>query len=347
MSNSEYRAAIIGLGFIGGGDQVAGDRIGQNVQNLDGTHLGTLTKSPRIRLVAGCDLDPGCRERFGQRTSARNYSDWEKMLDKEQLDIVSIATPATTHAELTIACAERNIKVVYCEKPIATTAEEAERMIAACEKSGTLLVINHNRRFNPKYRHLRALIAAGDLGDLTSVYLRWASGRIGCVGTHLIDAARMLTGREITAVAGMIDESEKPDCRGPEFYDPGGWGMFQMEGGLKGLINAGNRAMGPAQIVVEGTLGRADTGGNAVNLEWFDGRLQVWPAGERLVTSMDRALGEIVAWLDKPGPFSTPAVGALRTFEVVAGMHLSHAEGGRWIELPLTGAARQARVKCA
>ncbi|MCH8265804.1 MAG: Gfo/Idh/MocA family oxidoreductase [Proteobacteria bacterium] len=87
------------------------------------------------------------------------------------------------------------MKVVYCEKPIATSAEEAERMIEACEKSGTLLVINHNRRFNPKYRHLRALIDAGDLGDLTSVYLRWGSGRLGCVGTHLIDSARMLTGQ--------------------------------------------------------------------------------------------------------------------------------------------------------
>jgi hypothetical protein len=123
--------------------------------------------------------------------------------------------------------------------------------------------------------------------------------------------------------------------------------MFQMDGGLKGLINAGNRAKGPAQIVVEGTLGRAVTGGNAVNLEWFDGRLQVWPAGERFVTSMDRALGEIVAWLDEPGPFSTPAVGALQSFEVVSGMHISHAEGGRWVDLPLTGSGRKARVKCA
>ncbi|MCH8265803.1 MAG: Gfo/Idh/MocA family oxidoreductase [Proteobacteria bacterium] len=64
-----------------------------------------MTGEYRIPLGAGCDLDSGRRERFGQRTSARNYSDWRKMLDKERLDIVSIATPATTHAELTIACA--------------------------------------------------------------------------------------------------------------------------------------------------------------------------------------------------------------------------------------------------
>lgn len=347
MSNSEYRAAIIGLGFIGGGDQVSGDLIGQNVDNLDGTHFGTLSKHPRIRLVAGCDLDMGRRERFGQRASARNYADWQKMLDKERLDIVSIATPATMHAELTVACAEKGIKVVYCEKPIATSAAEGDRMLAACEKSGTLLVINHNRRFNPKYRHLRALIAAGDLGDLTSVYLRWATGRLGCVGTHLIDAAQMLTGREMTAVSGLIDESPIRDCRGPNFHDPGGWGVFQMEGGLKGVLNAPNQAKGPPEVVIEGTLGRAVTGRNAVNLEWFDGRLQVWPAGERMVTSMDRALSEIIAWLDEKQDVSVSAAAALRTFETIAGLHVSHAAGGSWVELPLSDSARELRVKCA
>ena len=350
MTDKVYRAAIIGLGFIGGGDQVAGDQIKQKVENLDGTHLDALSRNPQITLVAGCDLDPGRRERFGKRTSARNYSDWRKMLDKEQLDVVSIATTAQSHADLTVACAQRGIKAVYCEKPIANTVEDAARMIEACKNSGTLLVINHNRRFNPKYRHLRELITAGEIGDLTSVYLRWGSGRLGCVGTHLIDAARMITGREIIAVSGILDESEKPDCRGTDFHDPGCWGLFQMDGGLTGLINAGNQATGPPQLIIEGTLGKAITGKNTVNLEWFDGRVQIWPTGERLMTSMDRALSEIIALLDKldkPENFSTPAIDALHTFEVIAGMHLSHANGGSRINLPLVGTERDQRVKCA
>ena len=80
---------------------------------------------------------------------------------------------------MTIACAEQGVRAVYCEKPIATNVPDAERMVEACDKAGTLLVINHNRRFDSNYRRLRDLIASGGLGDLTSVSLQWGTGRLG------------------------------------------------------------------------------------------------------------------------------------------------------------------------
>lgn len=354
-----YRAAIIGLGFVGAGDRAAGERIGQNVDLLDGTHRDALTNNSRIRLVAGCDLDAARRGRFGSRGHrpkcgpARTYADWQQMLDREQLDLVSIATTAPSHAELTVACAQRGIRAVYCEKPIATCVEDAQRMLDACENSGTLLVVNHNRRFNPNYRDAQNRIANGELGELTSLYLRWGTGRLGCVGTHLIDAARMLTGREVTGVCGMLDESEKPDCRGPEFRDPGGWGLFRMKGGLTGLINAPNQATGPPALIVEGTLGRIVTGSRTVNVEWFDGRAEVWPPDEGTTTSMDQCVCEITAWLDGSRAerggckFPVSAVDAIRALEIIVGLHLSHAAGGTWIDLPLSGTGRQLHVKCA
>src|SRR5690606_38825588 len=106
-------------------------------------------------------LDAGRRERFADRTSGRTYTDWREMVTAEKLDIVSVATYTPSHAELTIGCAELGARVVYCEKPIASRLSEADRMIAACEQAGTLLVINHNRRFNPNYRRLRDFIAEG------------------------------------------------------------------------------------------------------------------------------------------------------------------------------------------
>lgn len=89
MSNATYRAGIIGLGFIGGADQVSGDALGQNVVDLDGTHFASLSNHPRVDLVAGSSRDAGRRERFAQRAGATTYADWNEMLAQEALDIVT------------------------------------------------------------------------------------------------------------------------------------------------------------------------------------------------------------------------------------------------------------------
>ncbi|MSS71854.1 MAG: Gfo/Idh/MocA family oxidoreductase [Candidatus Latescibacteria bacterium] len=346
MNKSPYRAGIIGLGFIGGGDQVSGDRIGQRVDQMDGTHREALSANVRVALVAGSSRDEGRRERFQGLTGARPYADWREMLERERLDIVSVATFAGAHADLVAACAEQGVRVIYCEKPMATRLTDADRMLAACEKSGSLLVFNHNRRFNPLYRRLRDLVAEGGLGDLTSVYLQWGTGRLGNVGTHFIDAARMVSGREVEAVSATLDLSGRPDCRGPEFHDPGGWGVLRTEGGLRMLVNAPDYGAGPPQFVLNGTKGRAMAGGAGMELEWWEGRRESWPSSRDAGTSMDRAVGEIVAWMDADGqkPFPCSPVEALRTLEVIVGFHISHDRNAAWTELPLAGADREREV---
>ena len=85
-------------------------------------------------------------------------------MNKEKLDIVSVATYAPYHAEITIVCAEAGIPAIYCEKPIATKLE----MVEARDKAGSLFVLNHQRRFNTNCRKLRDYIAAGEIGEMTS-----------------------------------------------------------------------------------------------------------------------------------------------------------------------------------
>jgi predicted dehydrogenase len=343
MNEKRYRAGIIGLGFAGGGDQVSGDRIGQQVANLDGNHREALSQSERIDLVAGCDLDEGRRARFAERTGARTYADWREVVEREKLDLVSIATSSPGHAPLTIAAAEQGIRVVYCEKPIAVSLIEAERMLAACDRAGTLLVINHNRRFHPNCHRLRELIADGGLGELTGVSLRWGAGRLGCTGTHVFDVVRMLTGRNFTAVSASLDLSEKADCRGPEFHDPGGWGVLKLEGDLPVVVSAANHAAGPFCTYIEGTRGIASLAGRNVKLDWFDGKHDLWQdPGD--ATSMDRAVAEIVNWLDAGGEFSYPGGEAVPALEAIIGFHASHARNAAWTPLPLTCADRNIEV---
>jgi predicted dehydrogenase len=335
-----YRAGIIGLGFIGGADQVSGDALGQKVGNLDGTHLAALLRQPRIELVAGNSRDEGRRQRFAARTGKTVYADWREMIDRESLDVVSVATYAPQHAEIAITCARQGIHAVYCEKPIATCLADAGAMVAAAREAGSLLVINHNRRFNPNYRRLRDHIAAGGLGTLTSAGLQWGTGRLGNVGTHYIDALLMLTGRRVQGVSATLDLTGRPDCRGPSFRDPGGWGLLRFEGGLMATVDAPDEGKTPGRIVINGTLGRALTGAGDVVLEYWDGRREDWPSPLQEKTGMDRAVAEIVAWLDGEATFPYAAEEAVHTLEIILGFHSSHARQGALVALPLTGEER-------
>jgi len=340
-----YRGAIIGLGFIGGADQVSGDVLGQRVEDLDGTHLDAMRNHPRVTLVAGSSRDAGRRERFAERTAARTYADWRAMLEREQPEIVSVATYAPQHAEITVACAKHGVRAIYCEKPIATKLADAERMLSACESSRSLLVINHNRRFNPNYRRLCELVAAGGLGELTSASLQWGSGRLGNVGTHMFNALCLVVGQRVAAVSATLDLSRRLDCRGPQFHDPGGWGLLRLAGGLIATVDAADFGTVPASITLNGTLGRAVTGGGDVRVEFWDGRTERWPAPAGNVSSMDRAMAQIVAWLDGAAPFPDTPDDSVHTLETIVACHASHQRNAAWTSLPLAGADRDIEVR--
>ena len=94
----------------------------------------------------------------------------------------------------------------------------------------------------------------------------------------------------------------------------------------------------------EALLDLCETGGEEVLLEYWDGRQELWPSLRAEATSMDRAVAEIVAWLDGERPFSCPGDSALRTLEAIVGFHASHARNATWTELPLTGADREYEI---
>ncbi|MAE66178.1 MAG: hypothetical protein CMJ18_18060 [Phycisphaeraceae bacterium] len=342
MAEKSYRAAIMGLGMMGGADQVSAEAIGQSVATMDGTHLEALRGHERVDVVAGSSRDAGRRERFEQRCGARTYADWREMIEKEKPDIVSVATYTPVHAEQTIRCAEAGVRAIWCEKPIATTLVEADAMVAACERSGTLLVINHNRRFKPNHQRIADMIAEGVVGEMRSANLQWASGRLGNVGTHAIDTLRMITRREIVAVSGHLDLSDKPDCRGDDFHDPGVSGMLRMEGDLVATVDAPNYSVAPLLIQVNGSNGRVTIDRRAIVIESWDGVEQ--SLAEPELDGMSYATQGVVAWLDGGTPFCAPGADAVRTFEAIVGMHVSHDRDAAWVELPLAGEDRERPV---
>ena len=337
-----YNAAIIGLGFIGGADQVSGDALGQRVEDLDGTHFQALAGHPAVDLIAGSSRDEGRRQRFSERSGGtRTYEDWRELLDREELDIVSVATYTPQHAEISIACAEKGVRVIYCEKPVAPTVGEAEAMLAACSSAESLLVINHNLRFTTGFRELRDRVAAGDLGDLTSVSVQWSNGRLGNVGTHVFDAVRMITGRKVEAVSGTLDLAAKPDCRGPEFSDPGGFGLLRLEGGVIATVEAADYGSVPMRLCFNGTAARAASDFNDIAIEFSDGRKESIQSKPTHSSGMDLAVAEIVSWLAGQRPFPYDATEAVDTLEAIVAFHVSHQRSAAWTSLPLQGADRE------
>ena len=343
MSEQRYRAGIIGLGFIGGADQVSGDALGQTVSGLDGTHYYGYANHQRVDLICGSSRDAGRRQRFEERAGVPTYADWTAMLDAEEFDIVSVATYAPQHAEMVIACAEKGVRAIYCEKPIATTVSDADRMVAACEKARSLLVINHQRRFNLGHRRLRQLVADGGLGELTSLSTEWSAGRLGNVGTHMFDAMQMVASLPAQAVSGFLDLVGKPDCRGPEFADPGGWGMIRFGEDLLGMVEASDYGFADGSITIIGTEGRAAIAGGSIALHFKNGDADDWPPDSDM-SGMDRATSEIVDYLDGAGEFPYDVGEAVRTLEAIAAFHISHAGDGAWVQLPLAGGERHTLV---
>ena len=340
-----FRAAVIGLGFVGAGDQVSGDAIGQRVADLDGSHAHALADHARVTLVAGSSRDAGRRQRFTAALGRANtYADWREMLAREKPDIVSVATNSPHHADITVGCAEAGVRAVLCEKPIATRLSDAYRAVQACRERGTLLVVNHNRRWHPLWRQLRDEVQAGAIGDVCHATAYWSTGRLGNVGTHVLDALRMVLNAQAEGVSGVLDPELQPDCRGPQYRDPGAWGVVSFERGIKAFIHAPQRGSQPLGMHAVGRLGQLTIQGASAEIRSWAGESRTITAPADRLSSLHLAVQDVVTCLSQGGRSASPGEDGLAALEIIIGFHASHSLGGQWVSLPITGPARDLAV---
>ncbi|HEX2280743.1 MAG TPA: Gfo/Idh/MocA family oxidoreductase, partial [Thermomicrobiales bacterium] len=123
----------------------------------------------QVELVAVADVREENASRAAREFGAQAYySDYHDLLARGDLDFVDICTPEFLHAKQTEAAAAAGVHVL-CEKPMSSTPEQADRMIAACDAAGVKLMIAHSRRFTGRYRQIRAAIDRGDIGEVRYV----------------------------------------------------------------------------------------------------------------------------------------------------------------------------------
>ncbi len=195
---------------------------------------------------------------------ASHATDWREVVERPEIDVVDICTPGDSHVDIAIAAAAAG-KHVFCEKPLANSVEEAERMLASVERAGVIHMVCHNYRRAPAVALAKQLIEEGRLGRIRhyrgtylqdwiadpSAPLVWrlqrakaGSGALGDIGSHSLDLARHLVG-EVVEVSGLLETfvSERPLENG------GGTGRVDVDDAALALIRFEEGAIGS----IEGT----------------------------------------------------------------------------------------------
>ncbi|WP_375709382.1 Gfo/Idh/MocA family protein [Niallia sp. NCCP-28] len=178
---------------------------------------------PVMQAICGRN-EAGVKEAAAKMGWQSYETDWRKLIEREDIDLIDIVTTNNSHAEIAIAAAEAG-KHVYCEKPLSMTLEQSARMLEAVEKNGVIHMINHNYRFAPAVQFAKRLIQSGRLGKIYHIratYLQdwimdpsfplvWrlnkevsGSGAHGDLAAHIVDLARFLVG-EFKEVNGMME----------------------------------------------------------------------------------------------------------------------------------------------
>ncbi len=194
---SAHRAVVIGYGY-------AGKKF----------HCYLIGLAPGLELHGVSSRNPQTRKRIEAEQGCRAYAGLDEVLGDPAVDFVVLATPHDTHCELAVRTMDAG-KHVVTDKPMCTTLQECDRMIAAGERNGVLLTVFQNRRWDSDFLTLRRLLDDGELGELRWLEMAWqvsrppggwrgqrehGGGRLYDLGTHMIDQCMLIFPQAVQSV---------------------------------------------------------------------------------------------------------------------------------------------------
>lgn len=194
---------------------------------------------PVLKVAVG--TDEAATKAFAERWGYEDYTtDWKAAIERADIDLVDIVSPNYLHKDMVVYAAQ-NGKHIFCEKPCALTAQEAQEMADACENAGVMQYLNHNYRRVPAVSYAKQLIAEGKIGEIyhfRGAYLQdwimdpnfpltWhlrketaGGGPLFDLASHSIDLARYLVGEVESVSAHMrtfIEERPLPGAGAATF----------------------------------------------------------------------------------------------------------------------------------
>ncbi|MGL4632684.1 MAG: Gfo/Idh/MocA family protein [Leadbetterella sp.] len=249
---SELKVAIVGTQFMGKAHSNAYLKVG---------HFFDIPKQPILQLA--CGVNPTRLQAFADQFGWKHTTtDWKKVIQRDDVDLIDISTPNDTHAPIAIAGAKKG-KHLLCEKPIARNVAEAQKMYETAEEYGVTHAMIFNYRFVPALALAKRFIEEGKIGKIhhfNAVYyqdwlvdptfpLSWrhdakasGSGAHGDMNAHIIDLARFLCG-EFESVNGV----DKIFVKNRPKTDGSGMGEVTTDDSMAFFAHFQNGAMGSFQ----------------------------------------------------------------------------------------------------
>ena len=224
------------------------------------SHAEGYKASPDVEIVACADPVNEARQKFSEAFGmTRTYADYREMLDREDLDFVSVCTWIALHKEMIISAANSGIKAIHAEKPMAPTWGDAQALYQACVDNNVMITFCHQRRFGASFVKAKELANDGTIGQLYRVegvcanMLDW--------GTHWFDMFFFYNNdKPAEWVIGQIDVSEEHVVFGVP-VETSGVSWVRWKNGVEGLLTTGGTSLrGPHNRLV-GTDGIIEVGG--------------------------------------------------------------------------------------
>jgi len=260
---SPIKVAVIGLG-----------RAGLNI------HIARMRGDERFRITGVTDWEPERVQEVTADLGCPGFADYQELLAQADADAVVVASASSSHPDVTCEVL-RSGRHAICEKPMASTAAEARRMIATAQETGQLLFMHHNRRFSREFLHLKQIVEGQRLGEVFEIRMRelrfmrrfdWQTlsrfdgGVINNAGSHYLDLGMQLLGAPVTKVY----------CDLKQIASAG-----DVEDHIKVVLTAANGRVYDLEIslacpfaepkwTICGTHGAMTSDGRTSHLKWFD-----------------------------------------------------------------------------
>ncbi len=258
------------------------------------------------------DLDKGRLAEAQGEFGCKTFSDWKTFLKNSTAELVVIATQSHDHVWMTREALAAG-KHVVVEKPMATTLADVEKMMAAAEKSGTILTVHQSVRFFPEYLHIQEQIRRGVLGRIFSLhrgvygfarrndwqcFSKYGGGQLNNTGVHILDQVVQLLDAPVTTVFGDLQQILNPGDVEDHVKV-----VMRTEAGMVADVEIAVSALPLPSWVLMGTKGTLVCDGTISKLRYVAGKLpKLKPMDLKAVPGREYGTGEKIEFVEEELP---------------------------------------------
>lgn len=319
------------------------------------THMGG-ARSAGLQINYACDINIERLHQFAgiAGISIKNtYASYNKLIEEIRPEMVIISSWTGSHAGIGIMASKNGAKVIICEKPICSNLTDAKKLVNECKKNRTSLIVNHERRYDARYMHLKKLIESKKIGEIKTVHasilnsgyrgksnIEEGGGPLLHDGTHMIDMIRYLFG-EIESVEGELSRSNRKNG-----FEDRALAWITMKNGITIFLEAGgNRKYFIFELAISGTDGKIVIGNGYEKLflpgksAYYTGFNDLSETGIKKSNGMNYFKREYIEAKNllngKNITITSNSIDAYKALEAINAIYLSSHLGRKRIALPI------------